>query len=293
MEKLNTPAINSIIETFNNSESFFTFSLHYIDLFIIKLSQSTPSIVGLIAALSAATAAYFTISTNRNNARAKNSIDFETNYKHNTAMTENSEKLRLLLIKLGSKPTSFTMVSEMHELGRKEQTTHYKSKLISKQLNEWERCANGCTKNIYDESFLYGTYGNTVVSIFDGTLAFILSRQNAAENGRNHTLYCKFAWLATKWKVRKALESVTFPSWRLLIAYICLATYHTQIKPPLLGKLINVISVVFNFTVAIPNCFLKMILGKNTKIQVPRMSKRVLIRTAHTQLWRYCFLRVD
>ena len=144
--------------------------------------------------MSTCSAAGFACLALRNNIltnRTKNALDFESKYKHNEKVVEASIEIKKIL-------RSGTPV----ELWGEEKNGFTKEALaLSTVMNEWERCANAVYHKVYDNDFLYGTYGSTVIFLFTNLKPYIDKRQ-----GHNSRVYAKFCWLALRWKIKRDSE---------------------------------------------------------------------------------------
>lgn len=145
-----------------------------------------------IAALLAATAAYFTLRHNIRSTRVKNALDFESTYKHNDKVVTSTQAVRAML-RQQAKPVEFW--------GLEENQLTDEAKHLSTVMNEWERCANAIYHKVYDDKFLYGTYGSTVIFLFTHLQPYIEARQK-----HNPRVYTKFCWLALCWRIKRDNE---------------------------------------------------------------------------------------
>jgi len=197
------------------SEIFTSFS-SFFDWFF-----SSPLILtGVITAIFA----FLTIKANRNANRVKNSIDFETTYKHTASISNYSREV----LKIITKKHNCDLCHYMYSLGTEKNKLEEDTRNISSFLNEWERCANGCFHDIYDTNFFYGTYSGTVNTLFEKCLPFMLSRQET--RSQNIKVYTKFLWLSTKWIIRSNSESGKSTDQNILNAYKALNKYHKKVK---------------------------------------------------------------
>ena len=158
------------------------------------LAIHQPSVYStIIAAILAATFAYFSIKMNRKSSREKNSVDFEHHYK-------NSDKVKeswLILMKLTQNRLDIPLVT----FAAKNAYSKVETQAIVTILNEWERAANGIHHKVYDGDYLYKTYGTTVLDLYSFTFEFIKERQKSKP--RSYPNFCR---LYLAWKIRRSQE---------------------------------------------------------------------------------------
>jgi hypothetical protein len=186
--------------------------------FIYTLWEKQPTffatiIVGLIAAFIAVRG----LKHNVRAAKMKNSLDFESVYKHNAKVVESSLEIKKILSKRFEHPIELWGLESNFQTP---QAIH-----ISTILNEWERCANGIYHKVYDDDFLYGTYGSTVIFLFTHLQPYIVARQE-----HNPRAFTRFCWLALNWKVRRDSRSADKNTYKLKAALKLLSEYHTSVS---------------------------------------------------------------
>lgn len=181
----------------------------------IYLTQPTffaTLLVGLLAALIALRA----LRHNVQSAKIKNSLDFESIYKHNSKVVESSLEIKKIL--------KHRLESPIAEHGLEENAHTAEAIHISTILNEWERCANGVYHKVYDDSFLYGTYGSTVIFLYTNLQPYIENRQK-----HNPRVFTKFCWLALKWRIRRDRDDANKTDATLKAALALLSEHHRHV----------------------------------------------------------------
>jgi hypothetical protein len=143
--------------------------------------------------IAAAVVAYFALKNNIRHANVKNAIDFETTYKHNEKIVDAS----LVIKEIVTKENSETIAS----YGLEANFFSKEAKAFTTVFNEWERCANGIYYGVYDEDFLYGIYGSTVIFLHDKCKPYLDQRKK-----HNVRVFKRFLWLALRWKIRREAE---------------------------------------------------------------------------------------
>lgn len=171
----------------------------------------------LIAAFLAAIFAWLALRHNIRASRTKNSLDFESTYKHNAKIVESSLEIKRIVNSYNSKKIA-DLALERNFLA--EDTLH-----ITRVLNEWERCANGVFHNIYDNNFLYGTYASTVLYLYKNLHPFIEQRRQ-----HNPRVYTKFCWMAIQWQIRRQNDEKSKTDTDLKKALKLLERYHNSLK---------------------------------------------------------------
>lgn len=157
------------------------------DLAISHPTFYSTILTGLVAALFTTR----TIAKQRELSREKNSLDFQTTYKHNNEVAQSWNLIRDVA---GN-------ATELHRLGSDEGSSEDAAKALSTICNEWERCANAIRNNVYDENFLYNCHGSTVYFIYRDFHPYITERRK-----KNPKFFNNFVWLAEKWCKRRAQE---------------------------------------------------------------------------------------
>lgn len=159
------------------------------DSFLGFIKDNPTTATGIIAAIIGT----YAIKNTARNAIVKNALDFETTYKHNEKIVEAS-----LVIKFMLKHSSS---AEIARYGLESEFFSNEAKALSTIFNEWERCANGVFHGIYDEDFLYGIYGSTVLFLYASCKPYLDKRKD-----HNSRVYNRFSWLALRWKIRRGSE---------------------------------------------------------------------------------------
>lgn len=145
----------------------------------------------ILSTLSAGLFALIALLNNIRMNRTKNSLEFESKYKHNEKIVEATIQIKKIL-------RSTTPVANW---GKEEHCFTVEALALSTVMNEWERCANAIYHKVYDNDFLYGTYGSTVIYLFTNLKPYIDKRQD-----HNKRVYAKFCWLAIRWKIQRDSE---------------------------------------------------------------------------------------
>lgn len=189
----------------------------YID-FLTDLWTTSPSFfVGFAAFI----VAWRSLIANSRSTKVKNSIDFESSYKHKESIKQSSNHVLKLITTVDNLPENLFKIAIT--VDRSYINNDYDH--INDFLNEWERCANGVYYGVYDEKFLYGTYATTVIESFKRLLPFVIMRQG----DKRDRVYIKLAWLALKWTVRRNKENGFETSPLLLNALDHLQMHHDRI----------------------------------------------------------------
>lgn len=170
-------------------------------------------LVGFIAAFIAVRG----LNHNVRAAKMKNSLDFESVYKHNSKVVESSLEIKKILSKRLDYP--------IENWGLESNFQSSEALHISTILNEWERCANGIYHKVYDDDFLYGTYGSTVIFLFTHLQPYITARQK-----HNPRAFTRFCWLALNWKIRRDSVSSKESVHKLKKALKLLSEYHRSVS---------------------------------------------------------------
>ncbi|MNT18340.1 hypothetical protein D3C72_1535330 [compost metagenome] len=147
----------------------------------------------------------------------KNSLDFESVYKHNAKVVESSLEIKKIL--------SRRLHAPIEQWGLESNFQSPEALHISTVLNEWERCANGIYHKVYDDDFLYGTYGSTVIYLFTHLQPYINTRQK-----HNPRAFTRFCWLALNWKIRRDSASAKQNNKKLNKALQLLSEYHASVS---------------------------------------------------------------
>ncbi|EKA2634923.1 DUF4760 domain-containing protein [Vibrio alginolyticus] len=171
----------------------------------------------LLAALLAAIFAFFTLRHNVKSSRIKNSLDFETTYKHNDKVVASTLEIKNILKNRLNEPVS--------DWGLESNSMTQEAKHLSTVMNEWERCANAIYHKVYDDNYLYGIYGSTVIFLFTHLHPYIKQRQL-----HNPRVYTKFCWLAINWRIRRDSENKAHTDTVLKEAQAKLDTYLKTLK---------------------------------------------------------------
>ncbi|EJO9909240.1 DUF4760 domain-containing protein [Vibrio parahaemolyticus] len=171
----------------------------------------------LSAAILAAIFAWLALRHNIHASRTKNSIDFESNYKHNEKIVESSLEIKRMVNTYYS--------HQLAELALEKNFLHEDTKHINTILNEWERCANGVFHKIYDNNFLFGTYASTVLYLYKNLYPFIEQRRK-----HNPRVYTKFCWMAIQWQVRRQKDETGTTDKDLKAALKLLENYHNTLS---------------------------------------------------------------
>ncbi|MEZ8640916.1 DUF4760 domain-containing protein [Vibrio splendidus] len=167
------PEVNTFIELFNNHPTVYS---------------------TLLAAILAATFAFFTLKHNIRSTRIKNALDFESTYKHNDKVVTSTIEIKKIL--------KNRLIIPVADWGLEENQLKEEALHLSTVMNEWERCANAIYHKVYDDNFLYGTYGSTVIFLFTHLQPYLKKRQE-----HNPRVYTKFSWLALNWTIRRSMEN--------------------------------------------------------------------------------------
>ncbi|MBP3140122.1 DUF4760 domain-containing protein [Aliivibrio fischeri] len=171
----------------------------------------------LFAAASAGIFAGLALKHNVKSTRIKNSLDFESTYKHNDKVVSSTLEIKKLLKDSIKNPVA--------QWGLESNSLTDEANHLSTVMNEWERCANAIYHKVYDDNFLYGTYGSTVIFLFTHLHPYIVTRQE-----HNPRAYTKFCWLAVNWKIRRDNENKIQIDANLLAARQKLNTYLESLK---------------------------------------------------------------
>ncbi|MGX2962145.1 DUF4760 domain-containing protein [Shewanella sp. FeAMO] len=157
---------------------------------VINFAKENPTAT---TGIGAAVVAYFSLLSTIRNAVVKNAIDFETTYKHNEKIVNSSLLIKEVVTSKNS--------DEIAEYGLESNFFSEEAKAFTVVFNEWERCANGIYHGVYDEDFLYGIYGTTVLFLYERCKPYIDKRKD-----HNPRVYNRFSWLALRWKARRGRE---------------------------------------------------------------------------------------
>ncbi|EGQ8314608.1 DUF4760 domain-containing protein [Vibrio cholerae] len=162
---------------------------------LLNILKEHPTVYStLLAALLAAVFAFFTLKHNIKSSRVKNSLDFEATYKHNDKVVKSTLEIKKILRNRLTVP--------VESWGLEENALTDEANHLSTVMNEWERCANAIYHKIYDDNYLYGIYGSTVIFLFTHLNPYIVQRQK-----HNPRVYTKFCWLAVRWMIRRDSEN--------------------------------------------------------------------------------------
>lgn len=183
------------------------------DIYKVQPTFYATLFVGLLAALIALRALRHNVQA----AKTKNSLDFESTYKHNEKIVKSSLEIKKIIKRKLDVPISSLGLEENFQ---REEALH-----ISAILNEWERCANGIYHKVYDDDFLYGTYGSTVIFLYTHLYPYIEVRQK-----HNPRVFTKFCWLALKWQIRRDKNTGKKTDRVLSEALELLSTYHKNVN---------------------------------------------------------------
>lgn len=145
-----------------------------------------PISVGVIIAL-------LGIYKQRQSSREKNSIDFEAGYKR----SKDIQEAWITLMKAVRKASS-EEIAGWAEPGVFDTEEASAFRLI---MNEWERAANGVFRKVYDNDFLYKTYGSTVIDLSLYLHPYIKRKQQ-----QNPRIYLQFTRLSVAWKIQRSKE---------------------------------------------------------------------------------------
>ncbi|EKF9473111.1 DUF4760 domain-containing protein [Vibrio cholerae] len=177
-------------------------------------------------AFSALVVAVLNLLASSRTSKVKNSLDFETSYKHKEPIKKASDEVLKILKSTNSDAELIDKLFKIAILeGREDDNGNSAYLNINDFLNEWERCANGIYYGVYDEKFLYGTYAGTVTVAVTKLLPFILMRQG----GNRERVYIKICWLALRWHIQRDKEKGTISHPKLVRAYSSLSLHHNRI----------------------------------------------------------------
>lgn len=190
---------------------------------LIRLWENYPV---FYVAFSALVVAVLNLQASSRTSKVKNSLDFETSYKHKDHIKKVSDEVLKILKSTASNAELTEKLFKIAILeGREDESGNGDYLNINDFLNEWERCANGIYYGVYDEKFLYGTYASTVTVAVTKLLPFILIRQS----GNRERVYIKICWLALRWHLQREKEKGTTCHPKLLRAYDALSIHHHRI----------------------------------------------------------------
>lgn len=194
------------------------------DIVLSELTRIWKAYPMFYVAFAAFLVAWKTLLTNAKATKIKNSIDFESSYKHKDSIKKSSDKVLELIT---SHENTDELNQKLFEISIKQDRTVADSDYIhiNDFLNEWERCANGVYYGVYDEKFLYGTYAGTLTTAFMKLLPFILMRQG----GTRERVYIKTEWLALKWIINQHKEKGLLLDTNLEKSYRLLCSHHKAI----------------------------------------------------------------
>ncbi len=129
----------------------------------------------------------------RQTARDKNSIDFESSLELSGDYEESWEVFHVAAANRLDAPLE--AFADIEKYGTRE------DKAIRYILNWWERGANGIERKIYDDSYLYDSYKTHVL-----TIQTLLSPYIKVVQQRAPSAYEKFNKMALKWRQRRDAE---------------------------------------------------------------------------------------
>lgn len=204
--------------------SFYVCNRSKMDLSELELSADPMFWVALAAFLVAWKGLVANVQANR----VKNSLDFESTYKHNEASKKSSDEVLHFITahrKLDLREKTTELALQGSRKNEDDDSINYYA-AINDFLNEWERCANGIYHGVFDEDILYGTYCTTVVEPIKLLLPFIIIRQQKRER-----VYIKLLWLSLRWQIRNMREKgqwVQIPK-QIFKAYEYLDEHHRAI----------------------------------------------------------------
>ncbi len=148
----------------------------------------------------------------RQSAREKNSIDFESGYKRSKQIND----AWIILMKAVRNSNNVPIESWASQ----DKFASTEASAIRLILNEWERAASGISHSIYDNDLLYKTYGTTVIDLYTFLRPFITEKQR-----HNPRFYAQFAKLAVCWMVLRSNENRERVDAQLRLAYSMLNQY--------------------------------------------------------------------
>lgn len=158
--------------------------------FLSAFEKFPSSAAILFSSLIAAFFAYQTIRRNRQLARERNSLSFESNVQHSEHVRESFQTVVALIRNSVSTPITHWAKSE--NSGTDE------AKAIIFTLNVWEGAANAIYHEIYDDQYLFKVYASIVIRLYTFLLPFIRERQI-----QNPKAYANLDRLALAWIIRK------------------------------------------------------------------------------------------
>lgn len=174
---------------------YFDDTTPFLKCFFTWFFDTPTALTGLLAIIGTLSVAGITIRFNRQQNRLKNSIDFESTFKHNDKVLASAQAVQRLMFT--DKDCDLCEIMRTSGCNNPDSKLSDNTKNLSIFFNEWARCANGVANNIYDQDFLYGTYSTTLTVTFTKALPFILERQKERPK-----VYTKVCALAITWIIR-------------------------------------------------------------------------------------------
>ncbi|WP_238084500.1 DUF4760 domain-containing protein [Pseudescherichia vulneris] len=158
--------------------------------FLVDIWKASPTFYpGLAGAIIAVTS----IRNQRRTSREKNSLDFEAAYKRNKEVVD----AWIEVLRIYKDRANFPIAN----WGKDEFSQTEGGKALKIIFNEWERCANAVSNDLYDEQYLYKVYGSTLIFL---DVHFEPYMEECRK--RNARFYRNMKSLALKWRVRRAYE---------------------------------------------------------------------------------------
>ncbi len=150
------------------------------------------SVLAIItSAILALTAAFVGVFYQRQTAKEKNTLDFQSGIQSDKQYVDSMRKLATIFRDYDSSITIGDLANDLHVNKPESQAIRY-------VLNSWEKAANAIRHGIFDDNYLYSSHKSTVLLIGVKCRPFIRARQ-----ATNTSLYTNLNWLIMKWTIRR------------------------------------------------------------------------------------------
>jgi len=169
---------------------FFLKAIDFTAKILVDLYTKSPT---FYPAALGAYIAFNSIKNQRQSAREKNSLDFESAYKRN----KDIEDAWMAILAIHKDRILFPI----ENYGKREYGNTENAKSLRTIFNEWERCANAVHSRIYDDLYLYRAHGSTLIFL---DVHFGPYMDECRE--RNPRIYANLKKLALQWRIRRAYE---------------------------------------------------------------------------------------
>lgn len=163
------------------------------DFFFYKIISKHPT---FLVVLISAVIAFFSYSSQRFLAKAKNTIDFQVNFHNSSAISKHVFFIRDCM--------SVFTADDLKKIALDDYSNFDKSNLkkakklgksATELLNTLERLAVAVKHDVYDDQMLYNNYKSFFLKIYDFLSPWVIENQK-----QNPRWYCEFSNLMHQWK---------------------------------------------------------------------------------------------